>query len=89
MALQMQQLKGCLGASRLIGLPGKRKEVAELGKKPQPETEGMLMMPAVVRRPYRLLMGDIMGGTLSGAAFLRRCLGTGSDASACTQRFRV
>jgi len=43
------------------------------------------MMPAVVRRPYRLLMGDIMGGTLSGAAFLRRCLGTGSDASACRE----
>ena len=42
----------------------------------------MLMMPAVVRRPYRDLMGDIMGGTLSGAAFLRRCLGTGSDCSA-------
>ena len=58
--------------------------MAELGRKPQPETVGMLMMPAVVRRPYRDLMGDIMGGTLSGAAFLRRCLGIGSDCSACT-----
>ena len=65
------------------GSPGSRKEVAELGRKPQPEREGMLMMPAVVRRPYRDLMGDIMGGTRSGAAFLRRCLGTGSEASAC------
>ncbi|KAA6420102.1 MAG: hypothetical protein FRX49_09951 [Trebouxia sp. A1-2] len=63
--------------------PGRRKDEAELGRKPQPETEGMLIMPAVLRRPYRLLMGDIMGGTLSGAAFLRRCLGTGSEASAC------
>lgn len=26
-----------------------------------------------------------MGGTLSGAAFLRRCLGTGSEASACSK----
>ena len=69
--------------------PGRRKDEAELGRKPQPETEGMLMMPAVVRRPYRLLMGDILGGTLSGAAFLRRCLGTGSDASACRQILNV
>jgi hypothetical protein len=69
--------------------PGRRKDEAELGRKPQPETEGMLMMPAVVRRPYRLLMGDIIGGTLSGAAFLRRCLGTGSDASACSQTLNV
>ena len=59
--------------------------MAEVGRKPQLETEGMLMMPAVVRRPYRDLMGDIMGGTLSGAAFLRRCLGTGSEASACSK----
>lgn len=50
---------------------------------PEPEAEGMFMMPAVVRRPYRDLMGDIMGGTRSGAAFRLRCLGIGSDCSAC------
>lgn len=74
------------GRGGVLVLPGSRNEVAEVGRKPQLETEGMLMMPAVVRRPYRDLMGDIMGGTLSGAAFLRRCLGTGSEASACSKR---
>lgn len=75
---------GGAGETLPPSLPGSRKEVAEVGRKPQPETEGMLMMPAVVRRPYRDLMGDIMGGTRSGAAFLRRCRGTGSEASACS-----
>ena len=66
--------------------PGKRNDAAELARKPEPEPDGMFMMPAVERRPYRDLIGDIMGGTLSGAAFLLLCLGIGSDWSAYTSR---
>ena len=41
-----------------------------------------LLLPT--RRPNSDLIGDIIGGALSGAAFLRLCLGTGiTSPSSC------